>query len=93
MLEDDLVEYIVCGHAAAALLLSANPRLHLVYFPRQSQARPDPFYRRPEYMGTMVSRKLWELTHDDIRRITDTMEVLQNDEGFEDIPGFCKAAT
>jgi len=42
-------------------------------------------------MGSMVTRKLRELTEDDIRRIADTVEAWQ-DEGYEDIPGFCKAA-
>ena len=42
-------------------------------------------------MGTMVSRKLRELTDDDIKRISDTYESFA-DGMLEDVKGFCAVA-
>lgn len=45
-------------------------------------------------LGTMVSRKLRELTEEDIARITGTYHAWRNhDGGYEDVAGFAKAAT
>lgn len=42
-------------------------------------------------MGTMVSRKLRELTDDDIKKISDTYEAFV-DGTLEDVKGFCAVA-
>ena len=42
-------------------------------------------------MGTMVSRKLRELTDDDIKKISDTYEAFA-DGTLEDVKGFCAVA-
>ena len=44
-------------------------------------------------LGTMVTRKLRELSEDDIAKIAGTYHNYQNDENYEDIAGFCKVAT
>lgn len=45
-------------------------------------------------LGKMVTRKLRELDEkDDIAKIADTYHNFQNNENYEDIPGFCKVAT
>ncbi|HRT97814.1 MAG TPA: class I SAM-dependent DNA methyltransferase [Planctomycetota bacterium] len=48
-------------------------------------------------LGTLIDRIHRELTDDDIRRIADTYHAWRGDKGckanYEDIPGFCKAAT
>jgi len=44
-------------------------------------------------LGTMVSRKLRELTNEDIAYIADTYHAWRNrDGGYEDVPGFAKSA-
>lgn len=43
-------------------------------------------------LGTMVTRKLRELTEDDINKIADTYHAYENDNSYEDIAGFCKKA-
>ncbi len=43
-------------------------------------------------MGTMVSRKLRELTNEDIQKIADTYNAF-TDGTLEDVPGFCAVAT
>ncbi len=45
-------------------------------------------------LGTMVTRKLRELTEEEILRIADTYHQWRNKKGkYEDIKGFCKAAS
>lgn len=44
-------------------------------------------------LGKMVTRKLRELGENDIAKIADTYHSYQNNEKYEDVPGFCKVAT
>lgn len=44
-------------------------------------------------MGYMKDRVLRDFIRDDIQRITGTLHAWQQDERYEDIPGFCKSAT
>lgn len=44
-------------------------------------------------LGTMVTRKLRELSEADTEKIASTYHNFVNDNNYEDITGFCKAAT
>jgi site-specific DNA-methyltransferase (adenine-specific) len=44
-------------------------------------------------MGTMITRKLRELSEDDIIKIANTYHAYAIDEEYEDIAGFCKKAS
>ena len=44
-------------------------------------------------LGSMVTRKLRELSETDIRKIADTYHRYQNDDNYENIKGFCYSAT
>ncbi len=44
-------------------------------------------------LGAMVTRKLRELSEDDIMKIANTYHAFENDENYEDVAGFCKSAT
>ena len=44
-------------------------------------------------LGHMVTRKLRELSNDDINKIAGTYHNFVNNTNYEDIPGFCKSAT
>ncbi len=43
--------------------------------------------------GEMVTRRLRELTDEDIRKVADTYINYKHNQGYEDIQGFCKVAT
>lgn len=43
--------------------------------------------------GTMVTRKLRELSEEDTEKIASTYHKFVNDDSYEDIAGFCKVAT
>ena len=44
-------------------------------------------------LGMMVTRRLRELTDEEIRKIADTYINYKNAENYEDIQGFCKVAS
>ena len=44
-------------------------------------------------MGEMVTRKLRELSEDDIMKIANTYHAYANDDKYEDVAGFCKKAS
>lgn len=44
-------------------------------------------------LGTMVTRKLRELSEEDILKIAKTYHNFQNNNDYEDIAGYCKSAT
>ena len=44
-------------------------------------------------LGSMVTRKLRELSEGDIMKLADTYHNFQNSENYEDIVGFCKVST
>ena len=44
-------------------------------------------------LGTMVTRRLRELSDEDIKKIADTYHNYQNNENYENIKGFCYSAT
>jgi type I restriction enzyme M protein len=43
-------------------------------------------------MGTMVTRKHRELSDEEIKQIFDTYHQWRDDQGYEDVQGFCKSA-
>lgn len=44
-------------------------------------------------LGAMVTRKLRELSNDDIKKIADIYHNYQNENNYEDMPGFAKKST
>jgi N-6 DNA methylase len=44
-------------------------------------------------MGTMATRKLRELSEDDIMKIANTYHTYANNDNYEDVAGFCKRAS
>ena len=44
-------------------------------------------------LGTMVTRRLRELSEDDIKKVANTYHNYQNDENYENVKGFCYSAT
>ena len=44
-------------------------------------------------MGDMVNRRLRELSDEDIKNIANTYIAWQNEDGYEDVQGYCKVAS
>jgi type I restriction enzyme M protein len=44
-------------------------------------------------LGHMIDRRVKELGEDDIQKVAETYHKWRNDNGYEDVQGFCKVAT
>lgn len=91
ILEADLVECIVA--MPAQLFYTTQIPVCLWFISRDKARKGQTLFIDARNMGELVTRKLRELSEDDIRRTADTVEAWQQDDGYKDIPGFCKAAT
>lgn len=65
-----------CGNAFSIILYHRYPRIPLVPQPRQ-EANGKILFIDARQMGTMVTRKLRELTEEDIQRIAKTYNDFQ----------------
>ena len=61
------------------------------FCPGAKSSRADPFHRRRK-MGTMVTRKLRELSESDIQKIAGTYQAFAAGT-LEDVKGFCAVAS
>ena len=91
IIEDDLVECIVA--MSSQLFYTTQIPVCLWFITRGKQRSGETLFIDARNMGTMMTRKLKELTDEDITKIAQTVDRWQNGEGYEDIAGFCKAAT
>ncbi|MCD6337586.1 MAG: SAM-dependent DNA methyltransferase [Candidatus Marinimicrobia bacterium] len=99
ILEDDLVECIVA--MPSQLFYTTQIPVCLWFISRNKKQKGQTLFIDARNMGELVTRKLRELTNEDIRKIAGTVEAwqlsgpsaqLKNDD-YEDIAGFCKVAT
>lgn len=91
ILEADLVEAIVA--MPSQLFYTTQIPVCLWFISRKKLRKGETLFIDAREMGSMVTRKLRELTKDDITNIASTVENWQNEENYEDIPGFCKSAS
>jgi type I restriction enzyme M protein len=91
ILEADLVECIVA--MPSQLFYTTQIPVCLWFVSRAKERSGEVLFIDARNMGTMVSRKLREMTKDDIQKIASTVESWQENDGYEDEAGFCKSAT
>lgn len=90
IVEDDLVEGIVA--MPTQLFYTTQIPVSLWFISRNKTQKGKTLFVDARKMGTMVSRKLREMTGDDISKIAATFESF--DVGtLEDVKGFCSAVT
>lgn len=85
----DLVECIVA--MPTQLFYTTQIPVSLWFINKQKKQTGKTLFIDARKMGTMVSRKLRELTDDDIKKISDTYESFA-DGTLEDVKGFCAVA-
>jgi type I restriction enzyme M protein len=90
ILEDDLVECIVA--MPSQLFYTTQIPVCLWFISRDKKRKGQTLFIDARNMGELVTRKLRELNETDIQKITKTVDSWQNNEGYEDIPGFCKVS-
>ncbi|SDY24127.1 class I SAM-dependent DNA methyltransferase [Thermoactinomyces sp. DSM 45892] len=90
MVEDDLVEGIIA--MPTQLFYTTQIPVSLWFISRNKTQKGKTLFIDARKMGSMVSRKLRELTMEDIAKIADTFKEFHQGT-LEDVPGFCAAAT
>jgi type I restriction enzyme M protein len=91
LIEADLVDCMVA--LPGQLFYSTQIPVCLWFIKKSKQRKGSVLFIDARKMGSMTSRVHRELMQDDIARIVGTYRAWQNDESYQDIPGFCASAT
>lgn len=86
IIQDDLVEGIIA--MPPQLFYTTQIPVSLWFLNRNKKQKNKTLFIDARNMGTMVSRKLREMTQDDIAEISSTFRSFERGE-LQDIPGFC----
>ena len=90
IIEDDLIEGIIA--MPPQLFYTTQIPVSLWFLNRKKKQPGKTLFIDARNMGTMVSRRLREMTDDDIGRISDTFEAF-GDGALQDEKGFCAVVT
>lgn len=91
IIEADLVDCIVA--MPSNLFYTVTIPCSVWIINRNKKQKGNTLFINATNLGTMVTRKLRELTDDDIQKIANTYHSYQNDTNYEDILGYCKKST
>ena len=91
LIEADLVDCILS--MPANLFYTVTIPCSIWILNRNKKQKGKTLFIDARNLGAMVTRKLRELSEDDIAQIAGTYHNYQNDENYEDAAGFCKVAT
>ena len=91
LIEADLVDCILS--MPANLFYTVTIPCSIWILNRNKKQKGKTLFLDARNLGTMVTRKLRELSEEDIDKIASTYHNYKNDENYEDIAGFCKVAT
>ena len=89
ILEDDLVDCIVA--LPDKLFYTTGIPVCIWFFNRDKKHKGQTLFIDARKMGDMVNRRLRELSDEDIKKIANTYIAWQNEDGYEDVQGYCKA--
>ena len=91
ILENDLVDCIVA--LPDKLFYTTGIPVCIWFFNRDKKHKGQTLFIDARKMGDMVNRRLRELSDEDVNNIASTYINWQNENGYEDIQGFCKVAS
>lgn len=91
ILEDDLVDCIVA--LPDKLFYTTGIPVCIWFFNRDKKHKGQTLFIDARKMGDMVNRRLRELSDEDIKNIANTYIAWQNEDGYEDVQGYCKVAS
>ncbi|MGL5352439.1 MAG: SAM-dependent methyltransferase, partial [Clostridium sp.] len=91
ILEADVVDCILA--LPDKLFYTTGIPVCVWFFNRDKKNKGETLFIDARKVGTMVNRRLRELTEDDIKIVADTYLAYKNNDGYEDKKGFCKKAT
>ncbi|MCL2066775.1 MAG: type I restriction-modification system subunit M [Treponema sp.] len=90
IVEDDLVEGIIA--MPTQLFFTTQIPVSLWFINRNKKQKGKTLFVDARKMGTMVTRRLREMTTEDIAKVAKTFEAFNNGK-LEDVKGFCAAVT
>ena len=91
ILEADLVDAIVA--LPDKLFYTTGIPVCVWFFNRDKKNKGETLFIDARKMGTMVNRRLRELTDEDIKEVVNVYHAYKENEGYKDKQGFCKRAT
>lgn len=91
LLENDLVDCILS--MPSNLFYTVTVPCSIWIISRNRKQKGHTLFINASNMGTMVTRKLRELSKDEILKIANTYHSYQNDNNYENVLGYCKKAT
>ena len=91
IIENDLVDCIIA--MPTNLFYTVTVPCSIWIINRNKKQKAKTLFINATNLGTMVTRRLRELSEDDIKKVANTYHNYQNDESHENVKGFCYSAT
>lgn len=91
IIENDLVDCIIA--MPTNLFYTVTVPCSIWIINRNKKQKGKTLFINATNLGAMVTRRLRELSEEDIKKIANTYHNYQNDENYEDVKGFCYSAT
>lgn len=91
IIENDLVDCIIA--MPTNLFYTVTVPCSIWIINRNKKQKEKTLFINATNLGTMVTRRLRELSDADIKKIANTYHNYQNDENYENVKGFCYSAT
>lgn len=91
LIENDLVDCIIS--MPTNLFYTVTVPCSIWIINRSKKQKGKTLFINANNLGTMVTRRLRELSEADIKKIAETYHNYQNDENYSDDKGFCYSAT
>lgn len=90
LLEADLVDCILAMPSNLFYTVTIPCAIWIIN--RNKKQKGHTLFINATELGTMINKKLRELTEDDINKIANTYHAYENNDGYENTAGFCKKA-
>ena len=91
IIENDLVDCIIA--MPTNLFYTVTVPCSIWIINRNKKQKAKTLFINATNLGTMVTRRLRELSEDDIKKVANTYHNYQNDENYENVKGLCYSAT
>ena len=91
IVENDLVDCIITMPTNLFYTVAVPCSIWIINRNKKQKAKT--LFINATNLGTMVTRRLRELSEDDIKKVANTYHNYQNDENYENVKGFCYSAT
>lgn len=91
IIEKDLVDCIIAMPTNLFYTVTVPCAIWIIN--RNKKQKGKTLFINATNLGTMVTRRLRELSDSDIKKIADTYHNYQNNENYENLKGFCYSAT